>query len=244
MNRGTVIVPLFSFIENVNWPTPNRLRRLVAFHASRLSLIGKVRVRRLHLRFRKLRLRYPLALRLTLILAISACTFVVIAARWKVLGNYLDSLDHTVFPALAMAIAAAMLGVIGIVFSLSIFSVQQVADRGTTVTLKEYANDWVLRAVFWVFALFACSAAGVSLLSTRKPFTTIGVMIDGVILVLTCLLLKVYFNRAILFADAHYTIKKMDSRAKRELARVAKILTAMQDEYKLDKRAKRRAKTK
>jgi hypothetical protein len=43
---------------------------------------------------------------------------------------------------LGIAVGAAMLGVIGIVFSLNLFSIQQVAERGTILTLREYANDW------------------------------------------------------------------------------------------------------
>jgi hypothetical protein len=51
-----------------------------------------------------------------------------------------------------------MLGVIGIVFSLSIFSIQQVAERGTALTVREYTKDWVFRLVYWALALFAIVA--------------------------------------------------------------------------------------
>ena len=58
-------------------------------------------------------------------------------------------------PQLEIAVGAAMLGVIGIVFSLSIFSIQQVAERGTAYTVREYARDWVFRMVYWALATFA-----------------------------------------------------------------------------------------
>jgi hypothetical protein len=63
--------------------------------------------------------------------------------------------EKGVLSQLEIAVGAAMLGVIGIVFSLSIFSIQQAAERGTTLTLREYARDWVFRVVFWTLAFFA-----------------------------------------------------------------------------------------
>ena len=57
-----------------------------------------------------------------------------------------------------------MLGVIGIVFSLSLFSIQQVAERGTSLTLREYARDWVLRLVYGSLAAFTVFAMATALL--------------------------------------------------------------------------------
>src|ERR1035438_2489157 len=68
-----------------------------------------------------------------------------------------SSLNHRasgITSQLGIAVGAAMLGVIGIVFSLSLFSIQQVAERGTSLTLREYARDWVLRLVYCSLAIF------------------------------------------------------------------------------------------
>jgi hypothetical protein len=108
---------------------------------------------------------------------------------------------------LEIAVGAAMLGVIGIVFSLSIFSVQQVAERGTAYTVREYARDWVFRMTYWALALFDLIAMLSAL--QRKEFGSSGIWLNLGILLASVLVLKTYFDRAIKFVDPHFTIAKV-----------------------------------
>jgi uncharacterized membrane protein len=133
-------------------------------------------------------------------------------------------------PQLEIAVGAAMLGVIGIVFSLSIFSVQQVAERGTAYTVQEYARDWVFRITYWALALFAFAAMLSAL--QRKELGIYGIWLNLSILLASVLVLKVYFNRAIKFVDPHFTIFKVASRARRLLRRIQKVESAVRDEIR------------
>jgi uncharacterized membrane protein len=133
-----------------------------------------------------------------------------------------------------IAVGAAMLGVIGIVFSLSLFSIQQVAERGTSLTLREYANDWVLRAVFWSLAAFTVLAMGTALLGKHSAIHTI--VANFLVLVATILLLKLYFNRAIKFSDPHFTVTKIAGRARKSLSLIRQVARAVEAEVRHERR--------
>lgn len=135
---------------------------------------------------------------------------------------------------LGIAVGAAMLGVIGIVFSLSIFSIQQVAERGTPLTLREYANDWVLQLVYWSLAAFTVFAMTAALLVKRLALHSLTVNIA--ILIAAILLLKLYFNRAIKFSDPHFTVSKIAKRATKFLAGVRQLERAAEAEIRYARR--------
>ena len=159
---------------------------------------------------------------------LGGCLVFLRRARW-----HLDSealITSGTLPQLEIAVGAAMLGVIGIVFSLSIFSVQQVAERGTAYTVQEYARDWVFRITYWALALFALTAMLSAL--QRKEFGTYGIWLNLGILLASVLVLKVYFNRAIKFVDPHFTIFKVAGRARRLLKRIQKVESAVRDEMR------------
>jgi uncharacterized membrane protein len=138
---------------------------------------------------------------------------------------------------LEIAVGAAMLGVIGIVFSLSIFSIQQAAERGTTLTLREYARDWVFRAVYWTLALFAFLAM-MSALQKNESGLYRACLIFG-ILAASFLILKIYFDRAMQFLDPHFTITKVAKRATKLLKRIQRIERAVQSEVRYQRSRRR-----
>lgn len=131
---------------------------------------------------------------------------------------------------LGIAVGAAMLGVIGIVFSLNLFSIQQVAERGTLLTLREYANDWVLRLVYFSLAAFAVIAVAAALFGRRLAVYSLGT--NFAILIAALLLLKAYFNRAIKFSDPHFTVSKIARRGKRFLAAARRLERAVEAEIR------------
>jgi len=141
-------------------------------------------------------------------------------------------------PQLEIAVGAAMLGVIGIVFSLSIFSVQQVAERGTAYTVREYARDWVFRVAYWALAIFAFAAMLSAL--QKKEFGASGIWLNFGILVASVFVLKTYFDRAIKFVDPHFTISKVANRARRLLSRIQKVESALRDEMRHERSRRNR----
>jgi len=130
-----------------------------------------------------------------------------------------------------------MLGVIGIVFSLSIFSIQQVAERGTALTLREYAHDWVFRFVYWILAFFAILAMLSSLQNSKSALYRICLNVG--ILAASVLVLKVYFNRVMKFIDPDFTITKIATRAGKSLRQIQRVERAVQAELRYA-RARRR----
>ena len=143
-------------------------------------------------------------------------------------------------PQLGIAVGAAMVGVIGIVFALSIFSIQQVAERGTTLTLQEYANDVVFVLVYWALAVFAFLSM-LCALGQRKEFALYRVCLDLAILALSVLVLKVYFDRAIKFVDPDFTITKVAKRANKLLRKIQSLERAVQAELRYQRATRRRS---
>lgn len=135
---------------------------------------------------------------------------------------------------LGIAVGAAMLSVIGIVFSLSLFSIQQVAERGTSLTLKEYANDWVLRLVYSLLAMFVLCATVAALL--KKESAVLAIAVNLVALISTVLLLKLYFNRTIKFSDPHFIISKISARARKSLQTIRRMERSAERELRYQSR--------
>jgi uncharacterized membrane protein len=138
---------------------------------------------------------------------------------------------------LGIAVGAAMLGVMGIVFSLSLFSIQQVAERGTSLTLREYAHDWVLRLVYGSLAAFTVLAMATALM--KKESAALAVAINFVVLASTVCLLKLYFNRTIRFSDPHFIISKIAGRARKWLVTIQHMEHAMEKEVRIERRKRR-----
>jgi len=127
-----------------------------------------------------------------------------------------------------------MLGVIGIVFSLSLFSVQQVAERGTSLTLREYANDWVLRIVYGSLAIFILFATATALL--KKESAVLAIAVNFVVLISTILLLKLYFNRTIRFSDPHFIVSRIAGRARKSLEAIKRMERVAEREVRYRRR--------
>jgi uncharacterized membrane protein len=214
-----------------------RLRRRTRQQALRFLLIATVRVRRLRVwsqaQIAKVRFVARALIPALLVLAIGGVVFRH-RVQWQKASEALG--NKGILPELEIAVGAAMLGVIGIVFSLSIFSIQQAAERGTTLTLREYARDWVFRVVYWSLALFASlemlSALQKNESGLYRACLTLGIL--GV----TFLMLKVYFDRAMKFLDPHFTITKVAKRATKLLRRIQRIERAVQSEVRYQRSRK------
>ncbi len=201
-------------------------------------LAATVRLRRVEVRVRtqlaRPRLRW-------IIIALFASTVVGIGLAYlRQVSWHADSqklVTTGTLPQLEIAVGAAMLGVIGIVFSLSIFSIQQVAERGTAYTVREYARDWVFRIVYWALAIFAF----VAMLSAlqEKESGTHGIWLSLGILLASVLVIKIYFDRAIKFVDPHFTISRVATRARKLLSRIQKVEGAVRAELRYERSRRR-----
>jgi uncharacterized membrane protein len=215
-----------------------RRRRSLRRAVLRLRLTAGVRFRRQRLWLRAFAIKIPsLAWAVTAALSVAAAVGAVAyrhRAQWQANSETLAS--NGILPQLEIAIGAAVLGVIGIVFSLSIFSIQQVAERGTAITLREYAQDWVFRVVYWILALFIFLSFLTAL--QRKEWAFYGACLNLVIVAAVAVVLKAYFNRAIKFVDPHFTISKVANRGKKSLKQIQRMERAVRGEIRYQRARK------
>lgn len=212
-----------------------RLRRRLRRSNLHLKLLVGVGRRRLLFQYHKRRKSLYLLFCTALLILLGYLLGIEIVGYKSALNAHAESLSSSgIIPQLAIAVGAAMLGVIGIVFSLSLFSIQQVAERGTSLTLREYANDWVLRIVYGSLAIFAVFALAVALL--RKESAALAVLVNFIVLVATIFLLKLYFNRTIKFSDPHFIVSKIATRARRSLRTIKRMEHVIKQEVRYRRR--------
>ena len=216
-----------------------RLRRRLRQTVLRFSLSATVRLRRLEVRFRTQVARlsflpWPLVM-LILLVVIGGNLVYRHRVQWRMDSEALAA--NGTLPQMEIAVGAAMLGVIGIVFALSIFSIQQVAERGTVLTLREYAKDWVFRIVYWTLALFAFLAMLSAL--QKSDWALYRICLNLGILAASVLVLKVYFDRAIKFVDPHFTITKVAKRARKLLRKIQSVERTVQAEVRYQRTRRR-----
>lgn len=71
------------------------------------------------------------------------------------LGKYFNGIDQTVLPQLCIGIGAALIGLIAVVFTLSLFVIQQISDRSVPGILREYAADNITRVIYLALSVLA-----------------------------------------------------------------------------------------
>ena len=216
------------------------LRRRLRRQLLKLRLFVAARPRSLSLRLRarvgKIR-ALPWVLATTSVLAATgACIAYIHRIQW---GKSSEALASSgILQQLEIATGAAVLGVIGIVFSLSIFSIQQVAERGTALTIREYAKDWVFRILYWTLAALALLAMLSAL--QRKEMAFYGACLNIGTLAAVFILLKIYFDRAIKFVDPHFTIGKVADRARKSLKQIQRLEQVVRAEVRYQRVRRRK----
>lgn len=80
---------------------------------------------------------------------------VVTFAHRMELGRYFRELDPTLLPQLCIGVGAALIGLIAVVYTLSLFVIQQISDRSVPGILREYAADNVTRTIYLALAVLA-----------------------------------------------------------------------------------------
>jgi uncharacterized membrane protein len=147
----------------------------------------------------------------------------ILHRHWVQLDAYLNTLEKPVIPELAIGIGAAITGIIAIAFSLSLFAIQQVADRGTPTTLQAYAKDRLMNLIYWALAAFAIVCFSIAFLKVQKNYQTGAAVAELLLLLGSFVLLRVHFKRAIMYADPRFTIARTYKRGQKQLKRLRHI---------------------
>jgi uncharacterized membrane protein len=85
----------------------------------------------------------------------SAATLVLVFRFRAQLAKISVALDPALSAQLCIAVGAALIGLIAVVFTLSLFVIQQISDRSVPGILREYAADRGIRAVYAALSGFA-----------------------------------------------------------------------------------------
>ncbi len=239
MTKHLVTLPDIPSFISISRTTLRRFRRRVRRASLRLLLGGGARLRRLDLWFREqvAKMRFASwALAPSLLVLVAARLVYHNRVQWQKSSEVLA--DKGTLSQLEIAVGAAVLGVIGIVFSLSLFSIQQAAERGTALTLREYARDWVFRTVYWTLALFAF----LEMLSAlqKNQWGLFRACLTLSVLAASFLMLRVYFYRAVKFVDPHFTIAKISKRARKSLAQIQRLERTAQAEFRYQRIGRRK----
>lgn len=149
----------------------------------------------------------------------------VFVRYWSALDAHLSGLEKSIIPGTVIGIGAAITGIIAIAFSLSLFAIQQVADRGTPATVQEYARDRLLALVYWVLAILASASFAAALLKADANYRTVAVTVGLASLLLSFILLYFHFRRVARFSDPRYTVWRIYSRGEKQL----KVLQKLRD---------------
>jgi len=166
---------------------------------------------------------------LRILVALSVAALIV--GYWRRLDSYLLSLSDAVIPELAIGVGAAITGIIAIAFSLSLFAIQQVADRGTPATLQAYARDLVLKLIYWVLAIFATICFAIALLKPDKDFRMAMATTGLLLLFASFVLLNLHFTRVVKFADPRYTVLRIFKQGQKQLRTLQAIRDRIDAEY-------------
>lgn len=241
---STLLVPARDLLRSISSFPPVRSmpwwRRRMLRVRLRLVLSLSVYFRRFRVWVRRqlARVQFLPWLLITSVIGVSIAVAVVHRHRvqWQKASQALA--DKGTLSSLEVAIGAAIVGIIGIVFSLSLFSIQQAAQRGTTFTLREYTRDWGFKAAYWVLALFGFLAMLSSLQVSALALYRISISLA--MLVFSVVILRVYFDRVMKFVDPHFTISKVAKRARKFLKGVEEIQRAVQSEVRYERARRHR----
>jgi H+/Cl- antiporter ClcA len=139
------------------------------------------------------------------------------------LDAHLSTLEKSIIPEMVIGIGAAITGIIAIAFSLSLFAIQQVADRGTPATVQAYARDRVMTLIYWALAVLAIACFAVALLKPDTSYRTVTVAVGLLSLFLSFILLNFHFRRVVKFSDPRYTVSRIYSRGEKQLKILQKL---------------------
>jgi hypothetical protein len=138
------------------------------------------------------------------------------------LAKILIILDPGLSAQLCIGVGAALIGLIAVVFTLSLFVIQQISDRSVPGILREYAADGPTRAVYATLSgLAVICLLGVSISSRHHPVLAFSVPLFCAIGSL--ILLSVLFERVAFLSDPSNIIRHIAKTGSRELKRLRKI---------------------
>lgn len=162
---------------------------------------------------------------LSAVLLVCAIFIVLLCERASV-AAHLRALDPTTLYQLSISVGAALIGLIAVVFTLSLFVIQQISNTSIPGLLREYAGDKIAQLIYVLLALFALVALGSSLIAPAcHPFLQVSVV--SVCTVGSLLLLWLLFERVAILCDPSNVIEHIRVAGRHELAAIERLRQAI-----------------
>ena len=136
---------------------------------------------------------------------------------WGSLDSYLLSQQSDMTRRLALSLGAAITGLVAITFSLTLFTVQQAANKGTVTMLEELAHDKGLWATYFFLAFFVVACFFFLFLPLSRHYQTAVAVCEFSLIVLTFALLRRHFRRAIDLVNAKEIVGRYHRRGLKQL---------------------------
>ncbi len=137
--------------------------------------------------------------------------------RWLESSNHYMMVFHAAHNELLITMAAAIVGIIAITFSLAIFSIQHAAEKGTTAILREYRHDKTYRWTFILLCIFSLLVFLFAVLPAFSYFTFISYIMAFAFLVTTFYLLWRIFIHTVELVNPIERIQKIFNRSSKYL---------------------------
>ncbi len=155
-----------------------------------------------------------------LILFFSICIFFIIL-HWDKINFYLLKASTNSGGQLFFTVAASIVGVITIAFSLAVFSIQHAADRGTTKVLSEFRRDPIYIGSFWTLAAFSIIIFSFSFLPYRSNWIFIEYSITFIFLFSTFIILFKLFYHTIDMVDDTCRIQLLYNKISKHFSKIS-----------------------
>lgn len=159
----------------------------------------------------------------TVAVGLGSAAMLVLMFRFRTqLANILVALDPGLSAQLCIGVGAALISLIAVVFTLSLFVIQQISDRSVPGILREYAADGGTRAIYAALSGLAVTCfLGVSISSRQHPILAYTLPLFCVIGSL--ILLSGLFERVAFLSDPSNIIEHIARTSTRELKRLQKV---------------------
>jgi hypothetical protein len=176
------------------------------------------------------------AIILSVVLVLCA-VFIVLLIEQPMIIAHLRDLDTAVLYQLSISVGAALIGLIAVVFTLSLFVIQQISNTSIPGLLGEYASDRIAQLIYLMLALFALVALGSSLIATAcHPFLQVSLI--AICVVGSFILLWLLFERVAILCDPSNVIKHIRVAGRRELEAIEDLRQAILEANPVLARAK------
>jgi len=123
---------------------------------------------------------------------------------------------------LALSLGAAITGLVAITFSLTLFTVQQAANKGTVTMLEELAHDKGLWATYSLLTFFAVACFFLLFFPLSRYYQTSVAVCEFSLIVLTFALLRRHFRRAIELVNAKEIVGRYHRRGLKQIKKMKK----------------------